>query len=172
MTAEEADQIVKDNLIEKKALENIKTKLEESKAELTKSTQDGPTFKAAAEKLGHSVKRYSYNMKSPPPSSEIDNRLLRETVLGTFGTAASEEEHATPAGQLSKVLTDDENGILIYLAEKRIKPNPAELEIKKGIKSRIRRETIDLLFQSWLTKARKEADPTPENIFTAKQQAQ
>ena len=48
MTAEEADQIVKDNLIEKKALENIKTKLEESKAELTKSTQVGPTFNAAA----------------------------------------------------------------------------------------------------------------------------
>ncbi|MDE0571318.1 MAG: hypothetical protein OSB44_11595, partial [Verrucomicrobiales bacterium] len=169
MTAEEANQIIKDNLIEKKALENIKTKLEKSKKELTKSIKDGPTFKAAAEKLGYLVNRYSYNMKSPPPSSEIDNRLLRETVLGTFGTTASEEEHATPAGQLSNVLTDDENGILIYLAEKRLKPNPAELEIKRTIKSRLRRETIDLLFQSWLTKARKEAAPSPENIFTAQQ---
>ena len=172
MTADEANQIIKDDLIEKQALENIKTKLEESKKELTKSTKDGPTFKTAAEKLGYSVNRYSYNMKSPPPSSEIDTRLLRETVLGTFGTAASEEEHATPAGQLSKVLADDENGILIYLAEKRLKPNPAELTIKKSIKSRLRRETIDLLFQSWLTKERKKADPTPENIFATQQQAQ
>jgi len=172
MTAEEANQIIKDNLIDKQALENIKTKLEEAKKELTKSTKDGPTFKTAAEKLGYSVNRYSYNIKSPPPSSEIDTRLLRETVLGTFGTTASEEEHATPAGQLSKVLADEENGILIYLAEKRLKPNPAELAIKKSIKSRLRRETIDLLFQSWLTKARKEAEPSPENIFSGQQQAQ
>ena len=172
MTAEEANQIIKDNLIDKQALENIKTKLEEAKKELTKSTKDGPTFKTAAEKLGYSVNRYSYNIKSPPPSSEIDTRLLRETVLGTFGTTASEEEHATPAGQLSKVLADDGNGILIYLAEKRLKPNPAELAIKTSIKSRLRRETIDLLFQSWLTKARKEAEPTPENIFSGQPQAQ
>ena len=172
MTADEANQIIKDDLIEKQALENVKNKLEKSKGELTKSINDGPTFKAAAEKLGYAVKRYSYNMKSPPPSSEIDNGLLRETVLGTYGTTASEEEHAVPAGQLSKVLTDDENGILIYIAEKRLKPNPAEMEMKRSIRSRLRRDSIDLLFQSWLTEARIEANPSPYNIFSNQPQTQ
>ncbi|MEC8906687.1 MAG: hypothetical protein VX407_06040, partial [Verrucomicrobiota bacterium] len=162
MTPDEANQILKDNLIEEQALKNIIDKLEKSKKELTGSRKDGPTFKAAAEKLGHSVKRYSYNMKSPPPSTEIDNRLLRETVLGTFGTSASNEEDATAAGQLSKVLTDTDSGILIYIAEKRLKPNPAEQAIKKSIRSRLRRDTIDLLFQSWLTKARQVAEPWPD----------
>ena len=133
---------------------------------------NGPTFKAAAEKLGYSVKRYSYNMKSPPPSSEIDSRLLRETVLGTYGTSASEEQHAVPAGQLSEVLTDDENGMLIYIAEKRLKPNPAETAMKRSIKSRLRRDSIDLLFESWLTKARIEAEPSPYNIFSNQPQTQ
>ena len=172
MTADEANQIIRDELIKKQALENIKNKLEESKKELTKSIKDGPTFKAAAEKLGYSVKRYSYNMKSPPPSSEIDSRLLRETVLGTYGTSASEEQHAVPAGQLSEVLTDDENGMLIYIAEKRLKPNPAETAMKRSIKSRLRRDSIDLLFESWLTKARIEAEPSPYNIFSNQPQTQ
>ena len=172
MTADEANQIIRDELIKKQALENIKNKLEESKKELTKSIKDGPMFKAAAEKLGYSVKRYSYNMKSPPPSSEIDSRLLRETVLGTYGTSASEEQHAVPAGQLSEVLTDDENGILIYIAEKRLKPNPAEMAMKSSIKSRLRRDSIDLLFESWLTKARIEAEPSPYNIFANQPQTQ
>ena len=172
MTADEANQIIRDELIKKQALENIKNKLEESKKELTKSIKDGPTFKAAAEKLGYSVKRYSYNMKSPPPSSEIDSRLLRETVLGTYGTSASEEQHAVPAGQLSEVLTNDENGMLIYIAEKRLKPNPAETAMKRSIKSRLRRDSIDLLFESWLTKARIEAEPSPYNIFSNQPQTQ
>ena len=43
---------------------------------------------------------------------------------------------------------DTDGGMIVYIAEKSLKPNPLETEVKREISSRIRKQNIDLRFRS------------------------
>ena len=166
MNFDEAKDILKEKMIAEKSLDKIKSELEEAKNKLSSSTADGPTIKAAAEKNGYNVSRYSYNLKSPPADSEVDSELLRRAVLGTVATKGDETtKPGTIAGKISETLMDTDGGMIVYIAEKSLKSNPLETEVKREISSRIRKQNIDLRFRSWLIEQRKYISNESRNLY-------
>ena len=166
MNFEEAKDILKEKMVAEKALDKIKSDLDEAKKSLSSSTADGPTLKEAAEKQGYNVTRYSYNLKTPPSNEEVDSELLRRAVLGTISVDPDEEtKHGTIAGKISETLMDEDGGILVYVAEKSLKPNPLEIEAKREISQRLRAQNIDLRFRSWLIEQRKDISDESRNLY-------
>ena len=166
MKFDEAKDILKEKMVAEKALDKIKVDLEEAKTALSSSTADGPTLKDAAEKKGYAVTRYSYNLKSPPSGDEVDSELLRRAVLGTIAVDPDEKtKHGTIAGKISETLMNENGGILVYIAEKSLKPNPLELDAKREIGKRLRAQNIDLRFRSWLLDQRKEISDESRNLY-------
>ena len=166
MNFDEAKDILKEKMIAEKSLDKIQADLDEAKNKLSSSTADGPTIKAAAEKNGYTVSRYSYNLKTPPADSEVDSELLRRAVLGTIATKSDETtKPGTIAGKISETLMDTDGGMIVYIAEKSLKSNPLETEVKREISSRIRKQNIDLRFRSWLKEQRKDISAESRNLY-------
>ena len=166
MNFEEAKDILKEKMVAEKALDKIKSDLDEAKKSLSSSTADGPTLKEAAEKQGYNVTRFSYNLKTPPSNEEVDSELLRRAVLGTISVDPDEEtKHGTIAGKISETLMDEDGGILVYVAEKSLKTNPLEIEAKREISQRLRAQNIDLRFRSWLIEQRKDISDESRNLY-------
>ena len=166
MNFDEAKDILKEKMVAEKALDKIKEDLDEAKTALSTSTADGPTLKEAAEKKGYSVTRYSYNLKSPPSGDEVDSELLRRAVLGTVAVDPDEKtKHGTIAGKISETLMNENGGILVYIAEKSLKPNPLELDAKREIGKRLHAQNLDLRFRSWLLDQRKEISDQSRNLY-------
>ena len=60
---------------------------------------------------------------------------------------------------------DTDGGMIVYIAEKSLKSNPLETEVKREISSRIRKQNIDLRFRSWLKEQRKDISAESRYLF-------
>jgi hypothetical protein len=55
--------------------------------------------------------------------------------------------------------------MIVYIAEKSLKSNPLETEVKREISSRIRKQNIDLRFRSWLIEQRKDISDDSRTLY-------
>ena len=60
---------------------------------------------------------------------------------------------------------DTDGGMIVYIAEKSLKSNPLETEVKREISSRIRKQNIDRRFRSWLKEQRKDISAESRNLY-------
>lgn len=156
LTLEEASAQIRKALAGVTALDAVTANSEATKEKLAEATKDGPTFKAAAEKLGYEVTRLAYQ-RTPPANSGITQRFLGQIV------------HDTVPGQISETQVNATDGaVLVYVAQKSLDDESATEERAKDNIARSLRGGNTFspgyahwLFRSWLQQVRKEADPQP-----------